>query len=159
MIINNHIITGSRSTISPEEGSGISAKDVLIYVNGANDISSATKAVTIGDQNTIKANIFAPNGTIQINERTSVDGALIGKDVYIGDKVKVTMYNGFLGQSLTCDINAEPETITMGESTTLSWCQPTQPQRRLTRDRRCCGKRLYGGLSHAGHDLYNHGNG
>ena len=79
------------------------------------------KAVTIGDQNTIKANIFAPNGTIQINERTSVDGALIGKDVYIGDKVKVTMYNGFLGQSLTCDINAEPETITMGESTTLSW--------------------------------------
>jgi len=28
LIINNHIITGSQSTISPEKGSGIGAKDV-----------------------------------------------------------------------------------------------------------------------------------
>jgi len=65
------------------------------------------------------------------------------------------MYNGFLGQSLTCDIYAEPETITMGESTTLSWVSANATIAEIDQGIvRCCNKRLYGGLSHTGHDLY-----
>src|SRR5262249_23759697 len=45
----------------------------------------------IGEQNTIEANIYAPNGTLWLKARTSATGAFIGKRVRLGDDTTVAL--------------------------------------------------------------------
>jgi hypothetical protein len=77
----------------------LSAKDVFIYVNGQNGddgaIGSEPKAAEIGTKNNIKANIYAPNGTLWIKNRSVVEGSFIAKDVIIGEKATVRLDSAF----------------------------------------------------------------
>ena len=41
------------------------------------------------------ANVYAPNGTIEIGQDSAVVGAFIGNDVVVGSKATVTAANGF----------------------------------------------------------------
>jgi Leucine-rich repeat (LRR) protein len=101
IIVNNKLTSFIKSYIGPDEYSEISAKDILIYVNGE-DVSKRfygykrffrgfTKAVQIGRYNKILANIYAPNGTLWIRHDSIVKGSFIGKDVLIGYSVDVTL--------------------------------------------------------------------
>ena len=93
MIINNRLEPGSNSQIGPADGSGITARDIVFYANGINgstgDLDANPKAAEIGTKNTVKANIYAPNGTIWINSHSDVEGAVIGKDVLVGTEVQI----------------------------------------------------------------------
>lgn len=99
LIINNRLEPGSNSYIGPEDGSGITAKDIVIYVNGINgssgSLGSSPKAATVGTKNTVKANIFAPNGTIRLKQGVIAEGAFVGKDVLVGVKVKISYDSAF----------------------------------------------------------------
>ena len=99
LIINNRFVSDSKVIIGPDSGSGISASDILIYVNGQDDIDNSVilYVITIRQDGNVKANIFAPNGTIWFD--SNVEGSLIGKDVYTEEYVQVTLNSGFGGQA------------------------------------------------------------
>jgi UDP-3-O-[3-hydroxymyristoyl] glucosamine N-acyltransferase len=47
------------------------------------------KAADIGSRAIIKANMYAPNGTLSIGSKAEVEGSFIAKDVEIGSKASV----------------------------------------------------------------------
>jgi hypothetical protein len=85
--------------LGPSSDSPLSAKDVFVYVHGINgkngELRSNPKAAVIGVRNTVKANIFAPNGTLWIREGSDVTGSFMGKDVIIGVKAEVKLESAF----------------------------------------------------------------
>jgi hypothetical protein len=85
--------------LGPSSDSSLSAKDVFVYVHGINgkngELRSNPKAAVIGVRNTVKANIFAPNGTLWIREGSDVTGSFMGKDVIIGVKAEVKLESAF----------------------------------------------------------------
>ncbi len=115
LIINNRFISDSRVIIGPDSGSGISASDILIYVNGQDDIVNSVilYVITIRQDGTVKANIFAPNGTIWFD--SNVEGSLIGNDVYAEEYVQVTLNSGFGGQTGNDDLDGDGFTVNQGD--------------------------------------------
>lgn len=99
IIINNRLEPGTNGYIGPDEGSGVSAKDIIIFVNGINGstgkLGATPKAATIGISNTIEANVYVPNGTIRIRENTIAEGAFFGKDVILGLNTHLTLNSAF----------------------------------------------------------------
>jgi hypothetical protein len=95
VIIDNRLEPGSWSEIGPEAGSGISARDIVFYVNGINgvdgNLDSIPEAAAVGTHSTVKANIYAPNGTVRLKEHSVVEGAALGKDVQLGTQAKLTL--------------------------------------------------------------------
>jgi len=98
LIVNNRIEPGSAAYIGPSEGSGITANQVWIYVNGANGGSggpSATpRAAVIGYNNQVRANFYVPNGTIWVKAGTVFEGSVTARDVLIGSNVEVSLSSG-----------------------------------------------------------------
>jgi hypothetical protein len=103
VVINNRLRPGSWAYIGPDckaakEGT-LSAKDIRIYVNGTNGnsgiIADRPRAAVIGRGNCVKANIYAPNGTLWIKLFSRAEGAFFGREVRIGIRTKVTLDSGF----------------------------------------------------------------
>ncbi|MCP5096024.1 MAG: hypothetical protein GY943_10760, partial [Chloroflexi bacterium] len=87
-------------TIAPApDAVGVEANDILFYVLGVNGnrgtLNTSPKAVQIGQRSDISANIFAPNGTIYVQQRSTVIGSLIGKWVVVGQRTAVTHDSGW----------------------------------------------------------------
>jgi hypothetical protein len=95
VIINNRLGPGLNAVIGPDTGSGISAADIRIYVNGINgstgNLGATPKAAQIGYNNSLQANIYAPNGTLLIKQGTIAEGSFIAKDVQVGLSVQVIL--------------------------------------------------------------------
>ncbi len=87
--------TGQGSSLGPETGAPIRARDIVFYVagiNGANGNLGATpKAAKVGLSNTVFANFYVPNGTLWLRQGSVVEGAFIGKDVDVGIGVQVSL--------------------------------------------------------------------
>ena len=65
-------------------------------INGTTGALSATpKAVEIGTNNTVKINLYAPNGTARLQDGTAATGAFLGKDIDVGLNVQVTLDSAF----------------------------------------------------------------
>ena len=90
------------STLKPATGAMIDASDIVFHIAGSNGttgtLAATPKTVEIGVDNVIWANIYAPNGTIWMKDRTQVRGVLLGKDVQLGPDVQVTLDSSFTGQ-------------------------------------------------------------
>ncbi len=90
------------NTVGPNTGATINASSIVFYVAGINGtgggLAETPKAVEIGADNTLTANLYAPNGTLWIADRTQARGSLIGKDVQIGPDVQVTLQTAWSGQ-------------------------------------------------------------
>ncbi|HKV10608.1 MAG TPA: hypothetical protein VJ725_20875, partial [Thermoanaerobaculia bacterium] len=90
------------STLKPATGATIDASDIVFHIAGSNGttgtLAATPKTVEIGVDNVIWANIYAPNGTIWMKDRTQVRGVLLGKDVQLGPDVQVTLDSSFTGQ-------------------------------------------------------------
>ena len=48
-----------------------------------------------GTDNTLSMNLYAPNGTIWLEDSTQATGAFLGKDVEVGLNVQVTLDSAF----------------------------------------------------------------
>lgn len=103
LVINNRLQPGSWAYIGPDceaakEGA-LGAKDIRIYVNGSNGnsgiIADRPRAAVIGSRNTVKACIYAPNGTLWIRLYSKAEGAFFGREVRIGIQTQVTLDSGF----------------------------------------------------------------
>lgn len=103
-------LTGlDRSHIVAASGTTLLASDIRLEVSGSNG-GAGTPAATpaaagIGNDAELKGLLLAPNGTIQIGQRTSVTGALAARDVNLNIDARVTFQSGFQGTACpsSCD--------------------------------------------------------
>jgi hypothetical protein len=91
--IAERLYPGTKAYLGPSADSSLKAKDVVIYVKGANGKSAtlgdSPKAAQIGEGSTFKANIYAKNGTLLIQEGCVLEGSFIAKDVEVGMKTVI----------------------------------------------------------------------
>lgn len=99
--VQQKLSTKNLTTVGPATGAPIDASSILFYVAGINGTSGALtatpKAVDIGTNNTVAVNLYAPNGTIWLQDGTQATGAFLGKDIDVGLNVQVTLDSAFSG--------------------------------------------------------------
>ena len=106
--IAGRISTGDRARIQTS-GTSLSAKDLRVEVSGQNGstgaITATPKAVAFGNDTVVRALFIAPNGTLQLGQRTQATGALFGRDILVNLDAKVTFEDGIASQgcSSSCD--------------------------------------------------------
>jgi hypothetical protein len=100
--VQQKVSVKASSTVGPNTGTSINASAIIFYVAGINGtgggLAETPKAVEIGTDNLLTANVYAPNGTLQIGDRTVAGGTFFGKDVQIGPDVQVTLQTAWAGQ-------------------------------------------------------------
>jgi hypothetical protein len=99
--VQQKLSTKTLTLVKPAVGATIDASSIVFYVGGINGTSGALtatpKAVEIGTDNTVSANLYAPNGTIWLQDRALATGAFLGKDVDVGADVQVNLDSAFSG--------------------------------------------------------------
>lgn len=98
--IADKLLVRQDSYVGPDpSASGLGAADIMIYVNGVNGTSGAINATpyaaVFGNNTTLTANVFVPNGTLQISHFSRATGAFIGKWVRIGEGVELALESGY----------------------------------------------------------------
>jgi len=79
----------------PATGTRANPTDILFFVQGTNAESKFTYSVNISPKSTVIGTIFAPNGTILLNQQSVATGAYIAKDLHIGQQVKISLASAF----------------------------------------------------------------
>ena len=97
--INHRVRVGSAAHFVPAPASTLTAADVVIVATGVNGHTGAPTdrphAATFGPNTTLHANVSVPHGTLEVQQNSTVHGALLGKWVIIGPKTSVTLEGGF----------------------------------------------------------------
>lgn len=93
--VQQKIRTNNLAILRPATGASITAAAIVFHVAGINGtaggLTEAPKAVEIGIDSTFYANLYVPNGSIWIKDRTVATGAYIGKDVRVGPDAQVSL--------------------------------------------------------------------
>ena len=92
------------SFFGPAPGSSLRVQDIILYVMGTDAQSSFTYAVNISPKSTVSANIYAPNGTLLLNQQTNATGAFFGKVVRVGVGVNLALASAFTGASASSKV-------------------------------------------------------
>lgn len=97
--VANRVWLGFGAKLRPAASADIEARDIVLYVGGANgnkgSLSSIAKAVGIGIGADINANIYAPKGTLSIGYGAKMNGAFIARDIAVGSRATVRLDSGF----------------------------------------------------------------
>ena len=97
--ITDRLYPGTKAFIGHAADSGVGANQIKIFINGKNGkkggLNDKPKAAHIGEGNVIKANIYAKNGTLQIEEGCFLTGSFVGQHVFVGQKTVVEFNGGF----------------------------------------------------------------
>ena len=101
------------ATIAPDAGSSAGAGDFIFYVGGINGtdgaLGSLPSALTIGKTSAVQANLYAPNGTIDVEQGTAFTGALVGRDVLVKKDSSLTLASFFRNRAPSAD----PKTVSL----------------------------------------------
>jgi hypothetical protein len=89
--------------VGPVQGSVLDASSITVYVGGADSLSQFLNAATIGPCASVYANIYTSQGTICFGDGTNATGAFIGRNIFVGQKVNLTLATGFSGLSKSGD--------------------------------------------------------
>ena len=87
--------TESRATIGAAPGSGLTASDIVFYSGATDQQCPLLNAVFIGVDGVIKANIYSPNGTLLVCDRSQLTGSFIAKYAGIGRRVRLSLATSF----------------------------------------------------------------
>ena len=83
------------SKIGPEESTSLSASDFVFYVAGINGegggLFEFPRVVSFGEVSTVKANVFAPNGTLEFAGSNEATGAFLSKEIAVGPSVDISL--------------------------------------------------------------------
>jgi uncharacterized repeat protein (TIGR01451 family) len=91
--IVNGMNADSNSIIGPDASApALEASQIVFYVQGADN---PTAVVQVGSNGTVKANIYAPNGTVWLKSNTNATGAFIGKRALFDSNVELTLKSAF----------------------------------------------------------------
>lgn len=93
----------------------LDGNDFVFYVGGANaDPNELPAAFHTGKDSTVNASVFAPSGTIMVDQSSSLSGTLVGKDVTVA-KDAVLVLNAFPFRNppivIAHDPIADPQTV------------------------------------------------
>ena len=91
--IRTLLVTGNNSYIGPSDESGLTAGDINILADaiaGGSPILNIA-FVTLGNNSTIQASVFVPQGLLWIDFRCHARGVFIGKWVGVGKNSSVTL--------------------------------------------------------------------
>lgn len=75
----------------------VTAKDIKFYIEGKKWYTLID--CSIGMKNDVKANFYAPNGTIWVKKNTSLEGSLVGKNIVVGFKVDLVLNSAWSGST------------------------------------------------------------
>jgi len=96
--ISGWINADNATVIGPSSSTGsVTSSDIVLYVGGSDDASSSSYTVNISPKSSVRANIYARNGTLLLNQETQATGAFLARDVIIGQKVTVALKSAFTG--------------------------------------------------------------
>ena len=98
--IAENLDTNAKTYLGPKPGvAGLTAKDIKIVVlgrNGRNGSPNAEpRAAKFGERNNVIANVYVPNGTLWLREKTEAVGAFIAKWVVVGEDVELRLISGW----------------------------------------------------------------
>ena len=97
--VQDRVWFGFGAKLRPAASADIDATDIVLYVGGANGnkgaLGAMLKAVGIGFGADIKANIYAPNGTLSIGYNAKMRGAFIARDIAVGSRASVWHESAF----------------------------------------------------------------
>jgi hypothetical protein len=116
MRVRNGVMADNNATIGPSRRAAISAADIVLYVRGTNAESKYTYSVNISPKSKIAANIYAPNGTILLNQETEATGAFYAKDIIVGKSVSVTLDAAFTNVAMSASVMAATEDGTVAQA-------------------------------------------
>lgn len=89
--IEEDFCMGLNGKIQPKPGSGIHASDIIFYVKGSDNPASVVMDYNVN----VKANIYAPNGTIWLKTNVNAEGAFIGEKIKVGLNVVIKWKSAF----------------------------------------------------------------
>ena len=89
-VIQNTVEIDRGSMVGPSETSNISASDIIIFVGSSTEPEEETK-VDIDRESVIDANIFAPNGEIDIDKEVIATGAFVAREIKIERDSTITL--------------------------------------------------------------------
>lgn len=95
ILISNRLSTNRMTRIAPNEGLDASAENIRIYVAGQDGQTGKPRAIKIGRDSHIEANLYAPYGTVHIKQGSVAEGSFIGRDVLIGKGVTIQEASGW----------------------------------------------------------------
>lgn len=100
--IEGRLVTGKGSFIGPASGGSATAAGVVIHVNGTNAVPGALLtlplAAQVGRESAVEANLYAANGTLEVEKDSVVHGVLAGRDVLVADNTAVWAVSAFADQ-------------------------------------------------------------
>ena len=95
--VTGRVLFGNGSIVGPATGSGIGARDIVLYSLGTDGPSNKpSDAIQIGSQSHSSINAYAVNGTMSIGSYGVGHGAFLGKRVAIAENVVLTLDSSFL---------------------------------------------------------------
>lgn len=100
--VQQKLSTKQSTVLQPAADAAIDASGIVLHVGGVNGttggLAATPKAVEIGTDNVVRANVYAPNGTLWLGDRTQATGAFVGRDVQVGVDAQVTLDSAWTGQ-------------------------------------------------------------
>jgi len=123
------IVTGMGTYVGPAPGANLSAKDVLVQVEGSGPL-----LVQFGDTADIRARILAPRGPVTFLPRARFRGAIAAAFVLVGDGTRIDFEDGL--PELPCPPGCGPEgascddgnACTEGDRCQAGQCVPGAPK-------------------------------
>ncbi|MEM8486341.1 MAG: T9SS type A sorting domain-containing protein, partial [Bacteroidota bacterium] len=95
MRVAGRVETQKSVDIGPADASVADASTFVLYVEGMNGenggLFEKPAAVDLGKSAEVQVNIFAPNGSIVMNELVTATGAFLAKDVWLERNVSITL--------------------------------------------------------------------
>ena len=97
--VQQKVSAANLSQIKPGTGSTATAATIVLHVAGSNGtgggLAETPKAVEIGTDSTVSANLYVPNGTLWLKDRTVATGAFIARDIQANPDVQVSLSSGW----------------------------------------------------------------
>jgi hypothetical protein len=97
--IAGRLYFGMNSILSPDPASGLTAKDIRIFVTGQNgddgSLGATPPAAEFGNYAILAASVFVPNGTLVVDNNVTATGAFLGKWVTASKNTIFTLDSGW----------------------------------------------------------------
>ena len=129
--IAGKLVIGQNSYTGPADGSSIGAADIVFYVDGINgdtgELGDSPPAAEIYPKSDFLANLYVPNGTLRLRQKSMFTGAFLGRDVIVEPKASVVLASAFVNQApeagddeIVVEAGATANVLVSGETSLLA---------------------------------------
>jgi len=98
--IAGRLALGTDGILAPSSSATIGAADIVFYVAGINgttgDLAATPQAAEIGVRCKVIANLYVPNGTLDLKQGASATGAFLARDLAAGPRASFTLASAFV---------------------------------------------------------------